>query len=293
MKNKEKILEATQYYLALPEEERSLTSVGKLFNIRRQSISEELKRIGVEVINYQNKSRVNHKIFDSIDTEEKAYWLGFIYADGNISHTGNRFEMRLSMKDENHMKKFSIFIGNENKYRSGICNGNKFVHFSVRNKHLWNTLNSYGCTPRKSLTLEFPDERIFKSKDLIRHFIRGYFDGDGSVSWCKHGLLSNGDIKYVENVSFVGTNVFLEKINKFLGYNFKIRNKSSKNYQNKAFQISATNKKAREILHKLYDNSTIYLDRKKDKFLFICRLREQSLNYYRAKSVKAEMLIPS
>ena len=50
------------------------------------------------------------------------------------------------------------------------------------NKYFWNILNSYGCTPRKSLTLKFPDRDIFKSSDLIRHFIRGYFDGDGCFS---------------------------------------------------------------------------------------------------------------
>lgn len=44
----------------------------------------------------------------------------------------------------------------------------------ITDKHLWKTLNKYGCTPRKSLTLQFPNENIFKSKDLIRHFIRGW-----------------------------------------------------------------------------------------------------------------------
>ena len=51
----------------------------------------------------------------------------------------------------------------------------------VNSPHLINTLISYGCTPKKSLTLKFPDISIFKNMDLIRHFIRGYFDGDGSV----------------------------------------------------------------------------------------------------------------
>lgn len=54
---------------------------------------------------------------------------------------------------------------------------------SVTNEHLWNTLNNYGCTPRKSLTLKFPDDSIFKDKSLIRHFIRGYVDGDGCLTW--------------------------------------------------------------------------------------------------------------
>ena len=51
----------------------------------------------------------------------------------------------------------------------------------LNSPHLVETLISYGCTPRKSLTLKFPDFNIFKSQSLINHFIRGYFDGDGSV----------------------------------------------------------------------------------------------------------------
>lgn len=64
-------------------------------------------------------------------------------------------------------------------------NANSCV-WAASNKHLWQTLNKYGCTPNKSLTLKFPNENIFKSKDLIRHFIRGYFDGDGCISYNKY-----------------------------------------------------------------------------------------------------------
>ena len=74
---------------------------------------------------------------------------------------------------------------NNIKFGKSILNEKVFykVKWIVQNKHLWNILNSYGCTPRKSLTLKFPDIKIFKSKDLIRHFIRGYFDGDGCISF--------------------------------------------------------------------------------------------------------------
>ncbi len=51
--------------------------------------------------------------------------------------------------------------------------------FAISCKHIKDTLIEKGCVPNKSYVLKFPDENIFKSKDLIRHFIRGYFDGDG------------------------------------------------------------------------------------------------------------------
>lgn len=55
--------------------------------------------------------------------------------------------------------------------------------WSMTSEHTCNTLSKYGCTPKKSLTLKFPEKSIFKSEDLIRHFIRGYWDGDGCVSF--------------------------------------------------------------------------------------------------------------
>ena len=97
-------------YLNTPEKERSLTKLGNKYGVRRQKISEWLKDNGYEVINYQNRCRIDETIFDNIDTEEKAYWLGFLYADGNISTIGNRLEMNLSIKDLDHMFKFKRFL---------------------------------------------------------------------------------------------------------------------------------------------------------------------------------------
>lgn len=59
--------------------------------------------------------------------------------------------------------------------------GKEYSRIQISSKTLTADLLKLGCTPRKSLTLKFPNDGIFKSNDLIRHFIRGYFDGDGSV----------------------------------------------------------------------------------------------------------------
>lgn len=84
-------------------------------------------------------------------------------------------------------------------------NANNCV-WAASSKHLWEILNKYGCTPSKSLILKFPDESIFESKDLIRHFIRGYFDGDGCISYnrYKYGI--------VPRCSVLGTLQFITKL---------------------------------------------------------------------------------
>ena len=271
MKREEKIKIiniALEEYLNTPEKEKSLTQIGRKYGIKRQTLSKYIKERGFEIVNYQNRCRINSNVFDVIDTEEKAYWLGFIFADGNISSEGNRFEINLSIKDINHLIKLKNFLEYEEDIRVETHKefGTDICRLSVRNKDLWNALNNKGCTPRKSLTLQFPDISIFENKLLIRHFIRGYFDGDGSL-----GIYNNK-----ENLSILGTELFLNEVSKhiqILGY---IRNKSSINYKNEAFELKYSNLKARQVARFLYEESTIYLERKYNIYINFCQLEEES-----------------
>lgn len=72
-----------------------------------------------------------------------------------------------------------------------------------------------GVTPQKSLTLKFPDKSIFKSEDLIRHFIRGYFDGDGCISYYRHENRNIG-IYFKPQLSIIGTKIFLDELLKII-----------------------------------------------------------------------------
>lgn len=157
----------------------------------QETISSLLKKNGFTITKENSVPKFDNTIFDSIDTEEKAYWLGFIFADGCVAKQKAKrnyaITIGLAIQDINHLYKFNHFVkyikNNMKIIKAKPSNIAKNVQdkcvFSVSNKHLWETLNPYGCTPQKSLTLEFPDKNIFKSVDLIRHFIRGYIDGDG------------------------------------------------------------------------------------------------------------------
>ena len=137
------------------------------------------------------------------------------------------------------------------------CNGKRCVRcrWGIVNKHLWNTLNNLGCTPRKSLTLKFPSLSIFQNKKLIIDFIRGYLDGDGSISYVK----SNPNIdesNYSPRVSILGTEQFLTILQKITRRGIIKSTKSS------CYVLTFSRHESRFLLHKLYDNATIYLDRK-------------------------------
>ena len=72
-RKKKVILEAVEDYLNTPELERSLTKTGKKFGVKRQTIAKYLRDRRHTIVNYQNRCRINQGVFDSIDTEEKAY----------------------------------------------------------------------------------------------------------------------------------------------------------------------------------------------------------------------------
>lgn len=134
----------------------SLSKLAKEYHTSIQTLSRKLKAKGIEIINHQNETKFNEHIFDVIDTEEKAYWLGFIFADGYISSRDNGFELSLKGSDIEHLHKFNKFMEhNKDNVKLGeVKNKDKIFlrcRWGIVNKHLWNTLNNLGCTPRKSL----------------------------------------------------------------------------------------------------------------------------------------------
>lgn len=238
--------------------------IRKKWGIDKSILYSHLKKHRLRLTNYQNQCKFNEHVFDCIDTEEKAYWLGFIFADGYISsHTPNkkktyRFELSLAIKDKDHLDKFNIFmgyLGNNVKCDSYRC------RWFIGNKHLWTTLNNYGCTPRKSLTLKFPDKTIFKSKDLIRHFIRGYFDGDGCVT------LQKNKYSIRPYVSIIGTWEFLNSIEHYLNYPTLAKIYKDKRSQKNTYTLWFKTIESFDFLDKVYENATIYLNRKYNRYL--------------------------
>lgn len=281
-----RLKKAIDEYLNL--EQPSLTKIGTKYNLDRHVISRRLKELGHEVINHQNKVKFDNTVFDSIDSEEKAYWLGFIFADGYIGSqkegekSNYDFELSLKGSDKEHLEKFNKFMKHENKNHVKI--GKTFCgeiecercRWIISDRHLWETLNSYGCTPQKSLTLQFPKELIFKNPSLIKHFIRGYWDGDGCISFRDKEHL-------IPHISVLGTENFLEGIKN----NIIELNNSPLNFNNSSnitLVLSAEREKAFRILYYLYENSSIYLNRKYERYLYFCRLYKKLYKKLQSKN---------
>lgn len=259
-------------YLNTPENERSLTKLSSKYGVKRQTIAKYLKENGHCVINYQNLCKIDPHVFDIIDTEEKAYWLGFIFADGSISKNEYKFELNLSAKDLDHMNKFKIFIKSKAKTRIDTTKGENYpiCRFSVRNKHLWESLNEKGCVPNKTLILQFPNKNIFANKDLVYDFIRGYFDGDGSLG------VYNSKYGTTFSLSVAGTEDFLKEVQKCIGINGTLRNASCNAFKSRVYVLHYSALKARRVSRILYEKSNISLERKYNIYKMFCQAEEKS-----------------
>lgn len=216
----------------------------------------------------------NHNFFKKIKTETNAYWLGFLMADGHINDTSKKgslqLHIHLSIKDIDHLKKFHKTINSKNKITFGKTNDIISNHSS---DILCGDLIKLGCTPRKSLTLIFPTEIPI---NLINHFIRGYFDGDGSVCLHKGRLF----------IDFLGTKMFLDKLNKFLPLQKNVRIKKENLFVINFSDINGCKK----IYKFLYNKSTIYLERKKEIFEKWLKIERKGSGKYEHKKVMKKVI---
>ena len=243
----------------------SIRELSEKYNFPRQTFTGWLLAKGYNVENRRAMKSFNVHYFDVIDTEEKAYWLGFLFADGAITKYNSSYNIELSLKlgDKSHVEKFAKALGkeyvnNNSTYRSRCI---------VGSKHMFEILSSYGCTPRKSLTLKFPNKSIFKDESLVRHFIRGYFDGDGCMSF--------GNKEHtVPSINILGTEDFLDGIQKEYGTS-KSYCMDSRSKNNVTKILSFDKKQAYNFAKYLYENSTIYLERKYERYKQYCRLYQE------------------
>lgn len=192
----------------------------------------------------------NSNVFEKIDTEEKAYWLGFLYADGYVDPERGEIILGLADKDKEHIDKFRLFLETNAPYKDKINNQKKpYRFFRLYDKKLCEDLEKQGLYRKKSLTLE--PKMIIPNEFLIA-WSRGLFDGDGSIFSQKN---SKNSIRY--RIDLMGTEPVLNYVMNLWQISKKLdRNRTVPKI------VVAGKREVNRILHLLYDDATIYLDRK-------------------------------
>lgn len=208
--------------------------------------------------------KLNEHYFDKIDTEDKAYFLGLLYADGCI--TLNTVSISLIETDRQILEAFSKALNSNKPLQYVIKEGNRKPQYtlSITNQQIIKSLNKLGITPRKSFTCKFPKNL---PKSLVRHFIRGIFDGDGNI-YKKLRYKSNRPNPHMSySFSIVGTKNVIQTIQNIVSKQCKIKkNKlyNPKHMKGKNCYIMTyyTKDELLKIRNYLYKDSNFYLKRK-------------------------------
>jgi hypothetical protein len=237
-------------------EDKSSSAIAKLFGIPTPGVIINILKDKNVKITYKTY-KFNENYFDVIDDENKAYILGLLYADGCNHYEKGMLSLSLQEDDRHILDEINALLNNkkplvfENLHSKNINYHNQH-RIALYSRHLCDVMNDYGMTPRKSRTLTFPS---WLNKDLYRHFIRGYVDGDGSIYW--NDKTNNG------SVSMIGTEQFLLKVLDILrdnGINVKISNNHS------IKELKTTSKEDMvKLITFLYYNVNLKLNRKYQK----------------------------
>lgn len=237
-----------------------------------------------------SKYYYNEDYFKKIDTSEKAYWLGFLYADGCITRFYRNEKLKsmsleLTLQDEDceHLIKFRDALESNVPIQHKIIkNKYKSDRIVINCTNMCRDLINLGCTPTKSLTLEFPNNNILPD-EYLGDFIRGYFDGDGGVSYTEgmyYNRARNKEYKQYNYVCyFCGNKQFLTKLKYILERNNIKVSDLKEDKRSNAINIYIYGSQNIEVFKNfIYKNNSVNLSRKYDKFLFVSNNKDLHIN---------------
>jgi hypothetical protein len=205
--------------------------------------------------------------FEKINTSEKAYWLGFIYADGSVTEKTHTLRIGLIVEAERHLNKFAKAINFSGNVKGPFSNKDGTIKnlytIALHHPKMYNDLANKGVVPNKTYCVKFP---FWINKDLLPHFVRGLFDGDGTIS--------KKTTKYKNKVYETPSFGFSSKVEKFCNAIADVisdgagvdRNKVVSRKHNGDFGLNYQGTPALRIRDWMYKDATVWMECKKDKF---------------------------
>lgn len=241
----------------------------------------------------KNRLSVNENYFDKIDNSNQAYIIGFICADGSVSDNPHGLSIELQHRDKqilDEIKKELSFKGDikdslKTTSKSGV---KKYSRLRIHNKNLVNTLINYGINPRKTYKLSLP---TCIGENNFRHFLRGYFDGDGCLYINSSEGKSCGP-RYA--VTIVCEKSFAYQLHsllqKYLNIKFRIVKQNSEVIRSLVIDSALPVEKFMTWLYDDIENSKLRLERKYQKFLELKKLRLERNNFTRRSLTPAKVI---
>lgn len=248
-------------------------------NAKEISIREDIPLVTlyhyIKKLGYNKPRRLyefNEKYFENINTKNKAYILGFLMADGCVCKSSpskespDRLIIQISNKDRCILEFIQKELGSKYPIKDYIPNGtysdNLMSSLTINSTKLCSDLIKHGVIPNKTGNESFPKLR----KNLVRHFIRGFLDGDG---W-----ITKGDGNSI-TIGFISNFEMLKSIKEHISDHIDIKGLATiyEDYRSerKNKDIYYLNYSHSEDITKLkdflYKNAEFYLERKASKLI--------------------------
>lgn len=208
------------------------------------------------------KYEINEDFFDEINTQEKAYFLGILFADGYNNYDKSNIRLSLQEGDIQILNDLKALLYKNNDKplgRSKKENCNDLLYLDLTNKHISNKLKELGMIQNKTFLITFPEI----PHNLYNHFIRGYMDGDGCINYF---LLKGKHFKC--QLRMLGTLEFLQKVQSIINENSNTTGSIRKRGNIYELAYSSRNQVIKACSY-IYSDSVIFLERKFNKYLEI------------------------
>lgn len=267
-------LQTEQEIVKLYQAGINIRQLSRRFNLERQSIRTLLQRHNITIIHYSSprKYSCNDTFFDQLN-EYSCYWMGFLGADGAIFKNSEKFgklRLTLGIKDINHLKQFKEHLSSNAPIVRYIrkIDLKEYAYIDINSIHIVNTLIHYTITPKKTFTIQWPNHI---PNELLRHYLRGYFDGDGywNVSTVKRKLKYTTGSQLILRFTLPGNITFLTALQQYLIDECQLEPVKLTAIKNRNQQIAylgySGRKQVNRIFALMYKNANIYLERKIEK----------------------------
>lgn len=240
-----------------------LKDISKKYGISYPTLSKHLKENNIAVFKGHKKNRlIKDNFFENINTEEKAYWVGFIFADGSVRVRKDgikQLRIKIQKQDQLLLEKFLLSLNSDSsfQYYTNTLTNNETVAIEICSQKIVDDLEKIGIISNKTyLSKKLP----IVPEEFIIPFLRGLFDGDGILSYKEnYNEAAIGYCSYSQEI-IVEVQQLIDKL-------------INKTEHNKIISINNSwyckwrgRRQILRILFLLYNNANIYLDRKYDKY---------------------------
>lgn len=246
--------------------------ISKKFDISLRQYYNLLKLNNIEQKSKVVRYKFNEDYFETIDTEDKAYFLGFIVADGSVNSKSN--VIQITQKEPDILYEFKRYI----KYEGDLIKSKTRDVFDIKisSSKMKSDLLKLGISPNKTMSVNYP----LIPENLQNHFMRGVFDGDGCIS-IHHDKRDNSDRGQVNicSGSFDFIEKYVDNMVKYCG----VKKNNIRQPKGTYYVIDWGGLSDVESVYEfLYKESNIFLKRKKETYDKVMSINKTK-NKYRKK----------